>query len=48
MQALGFIVSLVEIDQIPNEIVTSFQDLSLQQLAKPPSAWMVENFAVGL
>ncbi|SLM38433.1 hypothetical protein LPUS_08646 [Lasallia pustulata] len=45
LAALEFIVSLVEIDQIPNEIVTSFQDLSLQQLAKPPSAWMVEKLA---
>ena len=46
MQALEFIVSLVEVDQIPNEIVMSFQDISGMQLAKPPSIGVVEKYAV--
>ena len=48
MQALDFVVSLVEVDQIPNEIVTLFQDLSLMQLAKPPSIWVVKKYAVSV
>lgn len=48
MQALEFTVSLLEVDQIPKEIVTSFEGLSLMQLRKPPSICVVEIYAVRL
>lgn len=46
MQALEFVISLVEVDQIPNEVVTSFQELPLMELARPPLTWVIGEYSV--
>lgn len=46
MQALEFVVLLVEVDQIPKVIVTSFQELPLMELARPPLIWVIGEYSV--